>query len=73
MNQLELLITLAANNVKELRVHDVYRVLDAADEQHLLSDMADYLKQARPDLLPEIASCMEDIGLLNANVYVVQI
>jgi hypothetical protein len=67
-NKLESLISLASDNISQLRRLDVYRVLEAADNQYLMSEMAEYLEQNRPDLSFEINDCMMDIVQVNASL-----
>lgn len=53
-------IKIAANNVKELRKQDVYRVLDSNPAEHM-DAIADHVKRNRPELAAEVDSALSDI------------
>ena len=54
-------IKLAADDVAKLRRVDVFRVLADALQQTLLTEAAQYICTARPDLVDEVQSCIEDL------------
>lgn len=56
---MEHLILIAADNIETLRVCDVYRVLDHNIDE--LTNLANYITNARPDLAGEVAECVADI------------
>lgn len=53
-------IKIAANNVKELRKQDVYRVLDSNPAEHM-DAIAEHVKKNRPELAGEVDSALSDI------------
>lgn len=56
-------IKLAADNISVLRKLDVYRVLEDASQQNLLTEAADYIIAARADLNEEVLSCKEELEM----------
>lgn len=56
---IESAIKIAANDISELRVSDVFRVLDQNGAANRV-DLAAYISAQRPDLADEVAEIMEE-------------
>jgi len=60
-------IALAADSVDQLRISDVFRVIEAASDGRFLDGFAEWLRTQRPELGVEITECMAEIRPLGLN------
>lgn len=59
MTVLETAIKIAANSISELRVSDVFRVLEQ-NSASIRAELAEFIANSRPDLAAEVLEVMEE-------------
>jgi hypothetical protein len=61
-------IKIAADDISNLRIQDVFRVLEAANEHGdiVLQAVEDYIIKHRPEFLNEVVQCMPEIMDINS-------